>query len=91
MMFLACSKPPIGLFPPGRAPAQSDRLHLTTAGKFSLVLLMVPMEGVEPTHSFEYQILSLARLPIPPHRPTENQQLTDILLRELDDCDSAAA
>ena len=29
---------------------------------------MVPMEGVEPTHSFEYQILSLARLPIPPHR-----------------------
>ena len=26
------------------------------------------MEGVEPTHSFEYQILSLARLPIPPHR-----------------------
>ena len=30
---------------------------------------MVPMEGVEPTHSYEYQILSLARLPIPPHRP----------------------
>lgn len=30
--------------------------------------LMVPMEGVEPTHSYEYQILSLARLPIPPHR-----------------------
>jgi hypothetical protein len=29
---------------------------------------MVPMEGVEPTHSYEYQILSLARLPIPPHR-----------------------
>jgi hypothetical protein len=28
----------------------------------------VPMEGVEPTHSHEYQILSLARLPIPPHR-----------------------
>ena len=26
------------------------------------------MEGVEPTHSYEYQILSLARLPIPPHR-----------------------
>ena len=26
------------------------------------------MEGVEPTHSHEYQILSLARLPIPPHR-----------------------
>ena len=30
---------------------------------------LVPMEGVEPTHSYEYQILSLARLPIPPHRP----------------------
>ena len=29
---------------------------------------VVPMEGVEPTHSHEYQILSLARLPIPPHR-----------------------
>jgi site-specific recombinase XerD len=34
----------------------------------SLLLVMVPMEGVEPTHSHEYQILSLARLPIPPHR-----------------------
>jgi hypothetical protein len=29
---------------------------------------MVPAEGVEPTHSYEYQILSLARLPIPPRR-----------------------
>ncbi len=29
---------------------------------------MVPMEGVEPTHPYGYQILSLARLPIPPHR-----------------------
>ena len=29
---------------------------------------MVPTEGVEPTHSHEYQILSLARLPIPPRR-----------------------
>jgi hypothetical protein len=28
----------------------------------------VPMEGVEPTHPYGYQILSLARLPIPPHR-----------------------
>src|SRR5437773_1344912 len=26
------------------------------------------MEGVEPTHPYGYQILSLARLPIPPHR-----------------------
>ncbi len=29
---------------------------------------LVPTEGVEPTHSSEYQILSLARLPIPPRR-----------------------
>lgn len=29
---------------------------------------VVPAEGVEPTHSREYQILSLARLPIPPRR-----------------------
>ena len=36
-------------------------------GRKSLIY-MVPMEGVEPTHSYEYQILSLARLPIPPHR-----------------------
>ena len=27
---------------------------------------MVPAEGVEPTHPYGYQILSLARLPIPP-------------------------
>ena len=36
---------------------------------------MVPMEGVEPTHSCEYQILSLARLPIPPHRLPNNQKV----------------
>ena len=30
---------------------------------------MVPTEGVEPTHPCGYQILSLARLPVPPHRP----------------------
>ena len=35
------------------------------------VFSVVPMEGVEPTHSHEYQILSLARLPIPPHRLTD--------------------
>ena len=29
---------------------------------------LMPAEGVEPTHSFEYKILSLARLPISPHR-----------------------
>ena len=31
------------------------------------------MEGVEPTHPYGYQILSLARLPIPPHRLPVNQ------------------
>ena len=36
---------------------------------------MVPMEGVEPTHPHGYQILSLARLPIPPHRPPINSML----------------
>ena len=30
---------------------------------------LVPGEGVEPTHPFGYQILSLARLPIPPSGP----------------------
>jgi hypothetical protein len=34
----------------------------------SLLILMVPTEGVEPTHPYGYQILSLARLPIPPRR-----------------------
>gem|GEM_PF-2113914 len=31
---------------------------------------MVPMEGFEPTRPFGHQILSLARLPVPPHRHT---------------------
>ena len=29
---------------------------------------LVPVEGIEPTLPFSNQILSLARLPIPPHR-----------------------
>ena len=35
-----------------------------------LLIPLVPMEGVEPTQPYGYQILSLARLPIPPHRPS---------------------
>ncbi len=35
---------------------------------------LVPMEGVEPTHPYGYQILSLARLPIPPHRLFDEQE-----------------
>lgn len=41
---------------------------------------MVPMEGVEPTHPYGYQILSLARLPIPPHRlPLTRYRYTNVL------------
>jgi hypothetical protein len=29
---------------------------------------LVPVVGVEPTHGCPWQILSLLRLPIPPHR-----------------------
>ncbi len=39
------------------------------------LIQMVPMEGVEPTHPYGYQILSLARLPIPPHRLPDYQAL----------------
>ena len=45
---------------------------------------MVPMEGIEPPHPYEYQILSLARLPIPPHRHPDNQRLTLLNAGELD-------
>jgi hypothetical protein len=48
-------------------------LVLVQIGRTCLGISMVPMEGVEPTHSFEYQILSLARLPIPPHRLPADQ------------------
>ncbi len=30
---------------------------------------MVPEEGIEPTRCYHHQILSLARLPVPPLRP----------------------
>jgi hypothetical protein len=46
------------------------------------------MEGVEPTHPYGYQILSLARLPIPPHRPNrlptpDGTSATKITMAEL--------
>ena len=44
---------------------------------------MVPTEGVEPTHPYEYQILSLARLPIPPRRQPKLQGLTSSLVSAL--------
>ncbi len=31
----------------------------------------VPTKGIEPSHPCEWQILSLLRLPIPPHGPKE--------------------
>ena len=48
---------------------------------------MVPTEGVEPTHSHEYQILSLARLPIPPRRQPKLRGLKIGLHREYETCD----
>ena len=42
-------------------------LRLLMRGDNNLIC-MVPTEGVEPTHPHGYQILSLARLPIPPRR-----------------------
>ncbi len=30
-------------------------------------ILLVPTKGIEPSHPCEWQILSLLRLPIPPH------------------------
>lgn len=49
---------------------------------------MVPAEGVEPTHPHGYQILSLARLPIPPHRHTD---FTSVSIRKLRVKPNAAA
>ena len=40
------------------------------SSKLSVIsnFLMVPKEGLEPTHPCEYQILSLTRLPVSPLR-----------------------
>jgi hypothetical protein len=45
---------------------------------------LVPTEGVEPTHPYGYQILSLARLPIPPRRQPTNQALTTVKTNPVD-------
>lgn len=47
------------------------------------------MEGLEPPLPFENQILSLARLPVPPHRHADLQPLMTIALPELDICSGA--
>jgi hypothetical protein len=48
---------------------QKEAISREDVESLTTVFGMVPTEGVEPTHPFGYQILSLARLPIPPHRP----------------------
>src|SRR5437016_1973885 len=44
---------------------------------------MVPTEGVEPTRYRYHQILSLARLPIPPRRQADSQSLALALAQPL--------
>jgi hypothetical protein len=61
-------KPKVAGFEREGKCAATDKLRYRSHGEKKGTQL-VPTEGVEPTHSYEYQILSLARLPIPPHRP----------------------
>ena len=44
--------------------------------------LKLPTEGLEPTHPCGYQILSLARLPIPPRRPIHYSLISSYLLNQ---------
>ena len=59
----------------GRQAEVDGQLRATPTPTHSLKrhVILVPTEGVEPTHSHEYQILSLARLPIPPRRQSDAQ------------------
>jgi hypothetical protein len=49
--------------PPGGKKRQNGEPHQC------LIRELVPQEGLEPPHPCEYQILSLARLPVPPLGP----------------------
>ncbi len=68
--------PLLGADTPGRPRTSADRSGLETrvflsiygSGRRSTDSSMVPVVGVEPTHGCPWQILSLLRLPIPPHR-----------------------
>jgi hypothetical protein len=51
-----------------------------------LLFDLVPTEGVEPTHPYGYQILSLARLPIPPRRPMNHEKLARSMRRAACPC-----
>ncbi len=51
-----------------RLKTRSQKTNIDSTSVEKPFILMVPTEGVEPTHPYGYQILSLARLPIPPRR-----------------------
>jgi hypothetical protein len=51
---------------------ENSRENYLGVGTNSMKKNMVPMEGVEPTRPCGHQILSLARLPIPPHRHSKS-------------------
>ena len=57
-----------------KSPHGASEAPVLSIGPHGLTspMRLVPAEGVEPTHPFGYQILSLARLPIPPRRPPDN-------------------
>ena len=46
-------------------PITNKKTPRKNSGRFKI---LVPVEGIEPTHCYQYEILSLARLPVPPHR-----------------------
>ena len=47
-------------------PLKKKKALITSAIK-AFNLSLVPTKGIEPSHPCEWQILSLLRLPIPPH------------------------
>ena len=51
--------------PLGRPSKNKKALKVNTIKAF--ILFLVPTKGIEPSHPCEWQILSLLRLPIPPH------------------------
>ncbi len=53
---------------PGGSAAAMFLSQITALEKAELDCQEMPAEGIEPTHPCEYQILSLARLPVPPRR-----------------------
>src|SRR5439155_13397985 len=63
-------------YPSAQAVVPQCQQRGTESARLIRSCIVVPMEGVEPTHPYGYQILSLARLPIPPHRlPSERYNI----------------